>query len=63
VLTDSVCFLVEPDPESMAQGLLRALNDQAARERVVAAALELYETEYSRARYESKIRQLLEVLR
>jgi len=63
VLTDSVCFLVEPDPESMAQGLLRALNDQAARERVVTAALELYETEYSRARYESKIRQLLEVLR
>jgi glycosyltransferase involved in cell wall biosynthesis len=63
VLTDSVCFLVEPDPESMAQGLLRALNDRAARERVVAAALELYETEYSRARYESKIRQLLEVLR
>jgi hypothetical protein len=36
---------------------------RTARERVVAAALELYETEYSRARYESKIRQLLEVLR
>ena len=26
VLDDSVCFLVEPEPDSMAKGLLRALQ-------------------------------------
>ena len=44
-------------------GLLRALEDQAARERTVAAALELYHGRYSRTQYEGKIRQLLERLR
>ena len=63
VLDDSVCFLVDPNPDAMARGLLQALDDEAARERVVAAALHLYETRYSRARYEAKIRQLLEALR
>lgn len=63
VLTDDVCFLVEPEPEDMARGLIEALADEEERSRKVAAALELYETEYSRSRYEQKIDQLLEVLR
>lgn len=62
VLNESVCFLVEPEPDSMARGLLRAINDEVARERVVAAALELYETRYSRSRYEAKISRLLETV-
>jgi glycosyltransferase involved in cell wall biosynthesis len=63
VLDDSVSFLVEPEPQSMARGLLRALEDQAARESTVSAALDLYQRRYSRKQYEVKIRQLLERLR
>jgi glycosyltransferase involved in cell wall biosynthesis len=63
VLDESVCFLVEPDPESMARGILEALNDGVRRDQVVSAALELYETQYSRHVYETKIQQVLEVLR
>ena len=62
VLSDDVCFLVEPEPGSMAAGIVEALRDDAERERRVAAALKLYETEYSRTIYESKIDRLLEVL-
>jgi glycosyltransferase involved in cell wall biosynthesis len=62
VLNDSVCYLVEPEPESMARGLLQALEDGPASDRA-RAALALYESEYSRDRYEAKIRRLLKVLR
>jgi glycosyltransferase involved in cell wall biosynthesis len=63
VLNERVCFLVEPEPESMARGILDALNDGARRDQVVSAALELYETQYSRGVYEGKIQQLLQTLR
>jgi glycosyltransferase involved in cell wall biosynthesis len=62
VLDDSVCFLVEPEPESMAQGLLEALErleDAAARARNAQA---LYEREYARPIYVQKIRRLLEIV-
>ena len=62
VLDDSVCFLVEPQPESMAQGLLAALDqpdDAAARAR---SAQALYEREYARPIYVQKIRRLLEIV-
>ena len=62
VLTDDVCFLVEPEPESMAQGLLRAIADpQTARQRAQAAR-RLYETAYSRPVYEQKMRDFLALL-
>ena len=63
VLDDTVCILVDPEPVSMAQGMLVALNDQAKRRQVVAAARKLYETKYSRSVYEGKIRRLLQALR
>jgi glycosyltransferase involved in cell wall biosynthesis len=63
VLDDSVCFLVDPEPASMARGLLAALGDDERRERVVAGALELYRTQYSRDVYEAKVGRLLQVLR
>jgi glycosyltransferase involved in cell wall biosynthesis len=63
VLTDDVCFLVEPEPDDMARGLIEALTDEPERSRKVAAALELYEREYSRSKYEQKIDRLLEVLK
>ena len=62
VLDDEVCFLVDPDPESMAEGLLAALTEDDRRARIVRNALELYETKYSRRVYEGKMRGLLEVL-
>jgi glycosyltransferase involved in cell wall biosynthesis len=63
VLNDDVCFLVEPDPSSMAAGIVDALQDERRRALTVAAALKLYETEYSRSMYEQKIERLLGVLR
>ena len=62
VLDDTVCFLVEPDPTSMAEGILGALSDGQRRRSVVAAALALYQTQYSRHVYEAKVGRLLQVL-
>lgn len=63
VLDDTVCFLVDPEPASMADGIVTALNDDAKRRMIVAAAQRLYETKYSRSAYEQKIGQLLRALR
>jgi hypothetical protein len=62
VLDDAVCFLVEPDPVSMAGGLLAALaGDYDARLRA-SNALELYERAYSHSVYDVKIAQLLRMI-
>lgn len=63
VLTDEVCFLVDAEPATFAAGLLQALNDPEESSRRSAAAWQLYESAYSRARYEDKMRRFLEVLR
>ena len=62
VVDDRVCFLVEPSERAMAEGLEAALTDTARRERVVAAARELYRQRYSREAYEQKMRSMLEIL-
>ena len=62
VLDDTVCFLVDPAPESIAEGLLRAVTDTAAAQQVGASALALYRREYSRPVYEQKIKCLLEIV-
>ena len=61
VLTDDVCILVDPQPEAMAAGLLRAI-DQEARLALAARARALYDRVYSRPAYEAKVRRLLEIL-
>ena len=63
VLTDDVCFLVDPSVESMAEGLVAAIGDEERRRRVVANARALYERAYSRPAYERKMQQLLALLR
>ncbi len=63
VLSDEVCFLVDPTPDSFAKGILEALNNMKKAKGVVNAALKLYETAYSRPAYEQKIGQLLETLK
>jgi glycosyltransferase involved in cell wall biosynthesis len=62
VLSDDVCFLVDPEPESMAQGLLRAITEPEAAQQRARAARHLYETAYSRPVYEQKMRDFLALL-
>jgi glycosyltransferase involved in cell wall biosynthesis len=62
VLSDDVCFLVEPQPHALASGILCALDDRAAAERTVAAARELYRSRYSRATYVATLQRALERL-
>lgn len=63
VLNEQVCFLVDPTPESMAEGLLTALTRTDDAQRVAAAARELYDTAYARPIYERKMRRFFDVLR
>ena len=62
VLTDDVCVLVEPEPTSMAEGILTALEDTRRAATLAANAQALYEREYARPVYERKIRHLLELV-
>jgi glycosyltransferase involved in cell wall biosynthesis len=63
VLSDDVCFLTNPVPESMAEGILAALQNSERKTSLVRAAQALYEERYSRPIYEGKIRRMLELLR
>ena len=59
VLTEEACILVDVSPESIAAGMLLALEDRATAMRRAEKARALYEREYSRPVYEGKVRQLL----
>jgi glycosyltransferase involved in cell wall biosynthesis len=61
VLNDEVCILVEPEPRAMADGLLKAIAEEARLPHVERARA-LYELAYSRPAYEAKLRRLLEIL-
>jgi glycosyltransferase involved in cell wall biosynthesis len=62
VLDDSVCIMVDPEPESIASGLLRAIADPDHAHQVASRARALYEREYARPVYERKIQRLLEIV-
>jgi glycosyltransferase involved in cell wall biosynthesis len=62
VLDESVCILVDPDPQSIARGLLQAISDPEHGRQLVARARALYEREYARPVYERKIQRLLEIV-
>jgi glycosyltransferase involved in cell wall biosynthesis len=62
VLDDGVCYLVDPEPESMSEGLLQALDDLSRTREKANNARALYEREYSRPIYERKIKRLLEIV-
>lgn len=62
VLNDEVAFLVKPEPDDMADGILEALNNSEERCSAVVNAKKLYDRKYSRPVYEEKIRQVLELL-
>ncbi len=63
VLDDEVCFLVEPTPDAMAEGILGALTDASRAESVTNRAMALYESRYSRPVYEEKMQSLIQLLR
>ena len=60
VLTDDVAILVNPDPSSMADGMLKALSPLA--QKIAVKAQKLYQEKYSRVAYETKMRNLLDLL-
>jgi glycosyltransferase involved in cell wall biosynthesis len=62
VLTDDVAFLVEPNPEDMAKGILAAIQDKQSAKDKVTSAIKLYEDVYSRKVYKTKLKKLLESL-
>jgi glycosyltransferase involved in cell wall biosynthesis len=62
VLDEKVCYLVDPEPQSMADGLLLALADLGHTTERPQNARALYEREYARPVYEGKIRRLLEIV-
>ena len=62
VLDDSICFLVDPTADSLADGLCAALADDAASAERARNAREFYGRKYSRPAYESKIRRMLEIV-
>ena len=63
VLNDSVAFLVEPNPEDMSDGLIKALQADGAGKQKVENAKHLYEQNYARPVYEIKMRYLLNLLK
>jgi glycosyltransferase involved in cell wall biosynthesis len=62
VLDERVCYLVDPEPESLANGLVEALDDLGRTSERVTNARALYAREYARPVYEGKIRQLLAIV-
>jgi glycosyltransferase involved in cell wall biosynthesis len=62
VLNDTVCIMVDPDADSIARGLLRAVDDPEYSREVARRAQALYQREYARPNYERKIRRLLEIV-
>jgi len=62
VLDDTVAFLVEPTPEGIAQGILRALKCPEEAKQKAENAQALYENRYSRRVYTEKVKQLFHQL-
>jgi len=59
VLDDECCFLVDPDPESIAAGMSEVLSKPEEAKRRAENAQTLYEHKYARPIYEAKIQELL----
>ncbi|MFX0198287.1 MAG: glycosyltransferase family 4 protein [Candidatus Hodarchaeota archaeon] len=62
VLNDKVAFLVKPEPEDMARGILKALNSDGEVQKITRNAKRLYEQKYSRPVYKKKLQQLFDYL-
>lgn len=63
VLDNNVAFLVDPDSDSMANGIIESLKSDVTVSQKVKNAKRLFEENYSRDVYISKMKKLLELLR
>lgn len=63
VLTDNVAFLVEPEPNNMAEGLICTLISNGSVKQKIENAKKLYEENYSRKIYKQKLNNLLRLLK
>ncbi len=59
VLDDEYCFLVDPTPDSIAEGMREVLDNPKEAKRRADNARNLYDEKYARPIYEVKIRDLL----
>ena len=59
IVDNSIVFLIEPEPEDMAQGITQALTSEEEAEQKAALAKDLYEKNYARPAYVNKMQQLL----
>lgn len=62
VLDKNVAFLVDPEPEDMARGIIEALENKQKAKEIVANAKELYKIKYARPIYETKMRKVLQLV-
>ncbi|MFY9942031.1 MAG: glycosyltransferase family 4 protein, partial [Desulfobacterales bacterium] len=62
VLNDDVAILVAPEPRSLADGIIRALEKNGYGKALAEKAHRYYDENYSRPIYEEKIRNVLKVL-
>lgn len=62
VLSDEDTFLVEPNVEDMARGIIEALSNPESASSKVACARDLYRSKYSRPAYVGKMKRLLDLL-
>ncbi|VXD22839.1 hypothetical protein PL8927_760130 [Planktothrix serta PCC 8927] len=60
VLDDTVAFLVEPEPEDLARGIIEALSNETEAQQKAKNAQRLYQDKYSREVYTQKMINLLE---
>ena len=62
VLDDDVAFLVKPNPESMAKGIIKALRDDNEASIKTTNAKKLYDEKYSRQAYVTKMKKLMKLV-
>ncbi len=60
VLTPEIAFLVEPEPEDMARGILEAVADREKARQLAVKAKKLYDDHYSRNAYVEKLAKVFE---
>jgi glycosyltransferase involved in cell wall biosynthesis len=63
VLTPDAAFLVAPDPEAMANGIIEAIDPRGAGPKKATSARNLYERDYSESAYIHKMTSLLTSLK
>jgi glycosyltransferase involved in cell wall biosynthesis len=62
VLSEHVAILVEPEVKDLSQGILKALNPDGEVYALAQNAKKLYQEKYSRSAYETKMKNLLELV-